>query len=281
MKFSRMPPRPLETFHSVDEKRPRITFTKYIRGILNVFVGRLLDPFSFSFFFSSSSFPWNTILWLVFRKKKKGVSNPLSLPRRTSEGADQKGRARRSNGREKKMKKGRQEVCFFPRCVKRIPRRLTNPELAVSGKGVNVAADSQIWGTERADGRDSTKFLTSRHPSLYTRQLTTSTPAVSARLHELFYVSYVSSHDSSSDDPSYGYSSRRGTMHQIIVHVYRISRVWKVFNSFERDTTRNETKNRWIENLKFREFYLIRGEIREISRWRKIGRSVRSIKKSK
>lgn len=141
MKFSRMPPRPLETFHSVDEKRPRITFTKYIRGILNVFVGRLLDPFSFSFFFSSSSFPWNTILWLVFRKKKKGVSNPLSLPRRTSEGADQKGRARRSNGREKKMKKGRQEVCFFPRCVKRIPRRLTNPELAVSGKGVNVAAD--------------------------------------------------------------------------------------------------------------------------------------------
>lgn len=75
------------------------------------------------------------------KKKKKGVSNPLSLPRRTNEGADQKGRARRSNGREKKMKKGRQEVCFFPRCVKRIPRRLTNPELAVSGKGVNVAAD--------------------------------------------------------------------------------------------------------------------------------------------
>lgn len=136
MKFSRMPPRPLETFHSVDEKRPRITFTKYIRGILNVFVGRLLDPFSFSFFFSPPPSRGIQFYGSSFeKKKKKGVSNPLSLPRRTSEGADQKGRARRSNGREKKMKKGRQEVCFFPRCVKRIPRRLTNPELARLGEG--------------------------------------------------------------------------------------------------------------------------------------------------
>lgn len=32
MKFIRLPvlPRPLETFHSADEKHPRITFTKYM-----------------------------------------------------------------------------------------------------------------------------------------------------------------------------------------------------------------------------------------------------------
>lgn len=69
MKFSRMLPRPLETFHSVDEKRPRITFTKYIRGILNVFVGRLLDPF----------FPeeYNFMARLLKKKKKR---ESLTLP---------------------------------------------------------------------------------------------------------------------------------------------------------------------------------------------------------
>lgn len=86
MKFSRMLPRPLETFHSVDEKRPRITFTKYIRGDSQRFRWKVAR--SFLSFFLSLPCVWNTILWLVFwKKKKKEVSNPLSVvvSRRTSE----------------------------------------------------------------------------------------------------------------------------------------------------------------------------------------------------
>lgn len=66
-----MLPRPLETFHSVDEKRPRITFTKYIRGILNVFVGRLLDPF----------FPeeYNFMACLLKKKKRESLTLPPFL----------------------------------------------------------------------------------------------------------------------------------------------------------------------------------------------------------
>lgn len=91
-----MLPRPLETFHSVDEKRPRITFTKYIRGILNVFVGRLLDPF----------FPeeYNFMARLL-KKKKKGVSNPPTLSR-CREG-QAKARIKRGEQDDRREGKGR------------------------------------------------------------------------------------------------------------------------------------------------------------------------------
>lgn len=130
MKFSRMLPRPLETFHSVDEKRPRITFTKYIRGDSQRFRWKVAR--SFLSFFLSLPCVWNTILWLVFWKKKKKRKSPIPSPSLSREGRAR----RRSNGRmEKKMKKGRQEVCFFPRCVKRVillplEEELTNLELA-------------------------------------------------------------------------------------------------------------------------------------------------------
>lgn len=136
------------------------------------------------------------------------------------------------------MKKGRQEVCFFPRCVKRIllPRRLTNPELAhlegckCSGGQIRKYYERDREGRRkgRRRGEISTKFLTSRHPSLYTRQLTTSTPG-RIRQTAPSFSTYVSSHDSSSDDPSYGYSSRIVRCIKLLYTLYTQERVWKSF----------------------------------------------------
>lgn len=66
MKFIRLPvlPRPLETFHSADEKRPRITFTKYMgdpprfRGgclILPLFAKNVEYNFMAYFFFNNDA----------------------------------------------------------------------------------------------------------------------------------------------------------------------------------------------------------------------------------
>lgn len=67
MKFSRMLPRPLETFHSVDEKRPRITFTKIHSGGFSTFSTKGGSSILLLLFFSPLPlFSWNTILRLVF-----------------------------------------------------------------------------------------------------------------------------------------------------------------------------------------------------------------------
>lgn len=130
MKFSRMLPRPLETFHSVDEKRPRITFTKYIRGDSQRFRWKVARSFLSFFPLPSLCVEYNFMARLLKKKKKR--KSPIPSPSLSREGRAR----RRSNGRmEKKMKKGRQEVCFFPRCVKRVillplEEELTNPELA-------------------------------------------------------------------------------------------------------------------------------------------------------
>lgn len=86
MKFSRMLPRPLETFHSVDEKRPRITFTKYIRGDSQRFRWKVARSFLSFFPLPSLCVEYNFMARLL-KKKKKEVSNPLSVvvSRRTSE----------------------------------------------------------------------------------------------------------------------------------------------------------------------------------------------------
>lgn len=99
MKFSRLPvlPRPLETFHSADEKRPRITFTKYTRGSPPR-SRSLLDPFP-----PRSPETWNTILWYgsLFLKKDARSSSLANLVER--------GRETNANEREGMRREGRKE----------------------------------------------------------------------------------------------------------------------------------------------------------------------------
>lgn len=108
MKFSWMLPRPLETFHSVDEKRPRITFTKYIRGDSQRFRWKVAR--SFLSFFLSLPCVWNTILWLVFwKKKKKGsLQSPLRRCLEKDEREDD-----RMEGWKRKWRRGGKKSASF------------------------------------------------------------------------------------------------------------------------------------------------------------------------
>lgn len=80
MKFSRMLPRPLETFHSVDEKRPRITFTKIHSGGFSTFSSReAARSFFFFFFLPSPSSRGIQFYGSSFEKeKKKKEESPTS-----------------------------------------------------------------------------------------------------------------------------------------------------------------------------------------------------------
>lgn len=77
MKFSRMLPRPLETFHSVDEKRPRITFTKYIRGDSQRFRWKVARSFLSFFPLPSLCVEYNFMARLLKKKKKGSLQSPL------------------------------------------------------------------------------------------------------------------------------------------------------------------------------------------------------------
>lgn len=193
MKFSRILPRPLETFHSVDEKRPWITFTKTHSGEFSTFS---------SSFFPLPLFSWNIILHgssfekKKEKKKKRGVSNlPLVVE-------DRKGWARRrSNGGEgeggKEMKKGRrgQSLSTMRETWTPPSKTRTNPELG--HHLVNVDRFTNIRGREQTVEErfyeifnlqtSITIYATANHPD----PCQTAPPFLRTFCH-------VSSHDSSS-----------------------------------------------------------------------------------
>lgn len=193
MKFSRILPRPLETFHSVDEKRPRITFTKTHSGGFSTFSSSFFSPPPLLVEYNFT----RLVFWEKKRKeKKREVSNlPLVVE-------DRKGWARRrSNGGEgeggKEMKKGRrgQSLSTMRETWTPPSKTRTNPELG--HHLVNVDRFTNIRGREQTVEErfyeifnlqtSITIYATANHPD----PCQTAPPFLRTFCH-------VSSHDSSS-----------------------------------------------------------------------------------
>lgn len=191
MKFSRILPRPLETFHSVDEKRPWITFTKTHSGGFSTF--------SSSFFSPSPLLVEYNFTRLVFWEKKRKEKKKRSLqppPRcRGSKGVSKKTIEWRGRRGWKRNEEGEARTESFHDAWTPPSKTRTNPELG--HHLVNVDRFTNIRGREQTVEErfyeifnlqtSITIYATANHPD----PCQTAPPFLRTFCH-------VSSHDSSS-----------------------------------------------------------------------------------